>query len=308
MKVLVTGGTGLIGSALIPRLLADYQVTVTSRTPQRALEQFGPAVQVVRGIEELEDFSEYDAVINLQGEGIAQRRWSARRKQQLEQSRWQVTRELTERIRLAANPPQVFISGSAIGYYGAQGATPVTEQTEVTQPDDFAHRLCVEWERLALAAQSAETRVCVLRTGVVLAPRGGALEKMLPPYLLGLGGPIGSGTQGFSWVHVDDMVEIILFLLRQQECQGIFNATAPQPVEQREFSKTLAKVLRKSHFMRIPSWTMKLMLGELSNMVLTGQFVLPENLQKAGYQFKFESLEAALRDCLLPVSSPAQTD
>lgn len=301
MKLLITGGTGLIGSALIPHLVNDYQVTVISRNPQRALERLGNSVHVVKSLDEISELSDFYGVINLQGEGIADKRWSSRQKLRIEQSRWNITRKLTERMQNAAQPPQVFISGSAIGYYGAQGKTPVTEATKV-DADDFAHHLCAEWERLALAAQSEKTRVCVLRTGVVLAPKGGALKKMLPPYLLGLGGPLGHGKQGFSWVHLDDMVGIILFLLQHEQAQGIFNATAPQPVAQEEFSKTLARVLRKSHFMRVPAWALKLMLGEMSQMLLTGQLVLPERLQQAGYTFKQPQLEAALKDCLLPSS------
>ncbi|WP_417658503.1 TIGR01777 family oxidoreductase [Pseudidiomarina sp.] len=301
MKLLITGGTGLIGSALIPHLVGDYQVTVISRNPQRAIERLGNSVHVVKSLDEISELSDFYGVINLQGEGIADKRWSSRQKLRIEQSRWNITRKLTERMQNAAQPPQVFISGSAIGYYGAQGDTPVTEATKV-EADDFAHHLCAEWERLALAAQSEKTRVCVLRTGVVLAPEGGALKKMLPPYLLGLGGPLGHGKQGFSWVHLDDMVGIILFLLQHEQAQGIFNATAPQPVAQQEFSKTLARVLRKSHFMRVPAWALKLMLGEMSQMLLTGQLVLPERLQQAGYQFKYPQLEAALKDCLLPSS------
>ncbi|RUO61388.1 TIGR01777 family oxidoreductase [Pseudidiomarina marina] len=301
MKILITGGTGLIGSALIPHLLTDYQVTVISRNPQRAIQRLGSQVHVIRSLDEVTDISDYFAVINLQGEGIADKRWSSRQKLRIEQSRWNITRQLTEAIQAAAQPPQVFISGSAIGYYGAQGNTPVTEATKV-EKDDFAHHLCAEWERLALAAESEQTRVCVVRTGVVLAPKGGALQKMLPPYLLGLGGPLGDGKQGFSWIQLDDMVGIILFLLANENTRGIYNATAPQPVEQREFSKTVAKVLRKSHFMRVPAWTLKLMLGEMSHMLLTGQLVIPERLQQAGYQFKYPNVEAALKRCLLPPS------
>jgi len=299
MKILITGGTGLIGSALIPHLLTEYQVTVISRNPQRAIQRLGGQVHVIRSLDEVTDISDYIAVINLQGEGIADKRWSSRQKLRIEQSRWNITRKLTEAIQEAAQPPQVFISGSAIGYYGAQGDTPVTENTKV-EKDDFAHHLCAEWERLALSADSDKTRVCVLRTGVVLAPEGGALQKMLPPYLLGLGGPLGDGTQGFSWVHLDDMVGIIQFLLANEQARGIFNATAPHPVQQQEFSKTLARVLRKSHFMRVPAWALKLMLGEMSQMLLTGQLVLPERLQQAGYHFKYPNVEAALKQCLLP--------
>jgi hypothetical protein len=301
MKLLITGGTGLIGQALIPHLLENYQVTVTSRNPQRAIARLGQQVHVVRSLDEISDISEFYAVINLQGEGIADKRWSSRQKLRLEQSRWNITRQLTERIQSVAQPPQVFISGSAIGFYGPQGSTPVTESSAV-EADDFAHHLCAEWERLALAADSPKTRVCVIRTGVVLAPEGGALKKMLPPYLLGLGGPLGHGQQGFSWVHIDDMVGIILFLLEQGETRGVYNATAPNPVKQQEFSRSLARALRKSHFMRVPAWALKLMLGEMSDMLLTGQLVLPERLQQAGYSFKFAQVEAALKDCLLPPS------
>lgn len=302
MKLLITGGTGLIGTALIPKLLEHYQVTVISRNPQRAIQRLGHGVHVVRSLDEITDLSEFYGVINLQGEGIADKRWSSRQKLRIEQSRWNITRQLTERMQTLAEPPQVFISGSAIGYYGAQGASPVTEQTAV-DADDFAHHLCAEWERLALAADSDNTRVCVLRTGVVLAHEGGALKKMLPPYLLGLGGPISHGQQGFSWVHIDDMVGIILFLLEHSAARGIFNATAPNPVKQAIFSRTLARVLRKSHFMRVPGWVLKLMLGEMAQMLLTGQLVLPERIQQAGYVFKFAELEPALKDCLLPPSS-----
>lgn len=301
MKILITGGTGLIGRALVQRLCPRYSITVLTRQPKRAIECFGNTVQTLGSLDEIKAISDYCAVINLQGEGIADKRWSDRQKLRIEQSRWNITRQLTELIQQAEQPPAVFISGSAIGIYGSRDSTPVTEHSAI-QANDFAHHLCAEWERLALAAQSQRTRVCVLRTGVVLAPKGGALQKMLPPYLLGLGGPVGHGEQGFSWVQLDDIVGIIEHLLEHPECQGTYNGTAPQPVSQAEFSRSIAKVLRKSHFMRVPGVVLKLALGELSSMLLTGQYVLPERTLAAGYSFKYPTVEAALRACLLPPS------
>ncbi len=306
MKLLITGGTGLIGTELIKRLRERYSITLLSRNPKSAIERFGKGVHALSSLAEVQNIGDFYAVINLQGEGIADKRWSERQKLRIQQSRWGITRELTQRIQQSETPPQVFISGSAIGYYGDQGSKTMTEDEVVARPDDFAHNLCAEWERLALAAQSEQTRVCVVRTGVVLAREGSALQKMLPPYLLGLGGPLGSGKQYFSWIHLQDMARLIEFLLEQNDSHGVYNATAPEPVAQAEFSATIAKVLRKSHFMRVPAWVLKLMLGEMSQMLLTGQRVVPARLQQAGFEFNYPSPAAALRDCLLPASSAPQ--
>lgn len=306
MKVLITGGTGLIGTELIKRLRERYSITILSRQPKRAIERFGKGVHALASLDEVQNIGDFYAVINLQGEGIADKRWTDKQKLQIQQSRWGITRELTERIQQSDTPPQVFISGSAIGYYGDQGDKVMTEDQVVERPDDFAHKLCAEWERLALAAQSAQTRVCILRTGVVLARENSALQKMLPPYLLGLGGPLGSGQQYFSWVHLEDMARLIEFLLEHESCHGVYNATAPEPVPQARFSATIAKVLRKSHFMRVPAWVLKLMLGEMSQMLLTGQRVVPARLQEAGFEFNYPTPEVALRDCLLPPSSSSR--
>ncbi|RUO79544.1 TIGR01777 family oxidoreductase [Pseudidiomarina taiwanensis] len=300
-KILITGGTGLIGRELVKKFKPDYQVTVVTRDPQAARKLLGADVQFIENLESLTDLCEFYAVINLQGEGIADKRWSDRQKLRLEQSRWNITRQLSEKILACSHPPAVFISGSAIGIYGPRDQQAVTESTPI-EADDFAHQLCAEWERLAFLAEP-KTRVCVIRTGVVLAPEGGALAKMLPPYLLGLGGPLGDGKQGFSWIHLDDIVGIICYLVEHEACQGVFNGTAPTPLAQAEFSACLAKVLRKSHFMKVPAFALKLMLGELSEMLLKGQLVLPERIQQAGYQFRYPELEEALKDCLLPPSS-----
>ncbi|MBY6063283.1 TIGR01777 family oxidoreductase [Pseudidiomarina sediminum] len=299
-KILITGGTGLIGSALIKALRDRYAITVTTRQPQQAERRFGAGVLCVRELPSLED---YLAVINLQGESIAGKRWSAQQKHRLQQSRWNITSALAEAIQNCETPPKVLISGSAIGYYGAQDATEMTENTQVNYPDDFAQQLCAEWEHRARAAASERTRVCIVRTGVVLAKEGSALQKMLPPYLLGLGGPLGSGEQYFSWIHLEDMVRALTFLLEQESCEGVYNATAPEPVTQEVFSRSIAKTLRKSHFMRVPAWVLKLALGEMAQVLLTGQRVVPARLQDAGFTFNYPTADAALRDCLLPPSS-----
>ncbi|RUO54268.1 TIGR01777 family protein [Pseudidiomarina halophila] len=305
MKLLITGGTGLIGTELIGRLRDRYEITVLSREPEEASKRFGKGVQALRSLDDVSDLSDFYGVINLQGEGIADKRWTARQKTRLQESRWEITRKLSERMRACEQPPKVFISGSAIGYYGAQGDEVMTEDKTVDLPDDFAHKLCAEWERLALEAQSV-TRVCVVRTGVVLASDDSALQKMLPPYLLGLGGPLGNGKQYFSWIHLQDIARVFEFLLEHDDCQGVYNGTAPDPLPQELFSAKIAKVLRKSHFMRVPAWVLKLLLGEMSQMLLTGQRVEPARLQQAGFEFEFSSAEAALRDCLLPSSSSEQ--
>lgn len=306
MKLLITGGTGLIGTELIKRLRERYSITVISRTPKLAIERFGKGVHAIASLDEVQNIGDFYGVINLQGEGIADKRWSAKQKLRIQQSRWGITRELTERIQQNETPPQVYISGSAIGYYGVQDDKVMTEEEVVERPNDFAQQLCAEWERLALAAQSEKTRVCIVRTGVVLARKGSALQKMLPPYLLGLGGPLGSGKQYFSWVHLEDMARLLVFLLEHDTCHGVYNATAPEPVPQAEFSAAIAKVLRKSHFMKVPAWVLKLLLGEMSQMLLTGQRVVPARLQQEGFEFNYPSPATALRDCLLPPSSKQQ--
>lgn len=301
MKLLMTGGTGLIGSALIKHLKNHYQITVLSRSPQKAYEKLGHDVHVLKSLDEVAEIGDFGVVINLQGEPIADKRWSRKQRQAIEQSRWCITRQLAERIKASEQPPEVFISGSAIGYYGDQGEQPVDEGTQVkgeAVANDFAHQLCAEWENLALLAEQPKTRVCIVRTGVVLAPKGGALEKMILPYKFGLGGPLGSGEQMMSWIHIDDMVALLEHLTANTDCHGIYNATAPEPVRNETFSKTLAQVMHKPHFMRVPAWVMKMALGDMSQMLLTGQAVLPTRLNEAGFRFRYPHLKAALGHCV----------
>ena len=294
MKILLTGGTGLIGSALVRQWRGQHQLWVLTRTPSRAKALLGPDVTAVDALTEI-DFNQLDAVINLAGEPIADKRWSEKQKQRLCQSRWDLTEQLVQAISDAQTPPSVLISGSAIGIYGRQDASLIDEDFHHFH-NEFTHQLCQRWEQIALQAQSDKTRVCLLRTGIVLADKGGALAKMLPPFKLGLGGRVGSGEQYMSWIHLTDMLRLIEFLLQHPTLTGVFNATAPTPVTNAEFSQTLARVLKRPALLPVPAFMLKLLLGELSDLLLTGQRVLPANLVKAGFEFKFATLAPALQD------------
>ncbi|CAI0704630.1 Epimerase family protein SA0724 [Serratia entomophila] len=297
MRVLITGATGLIGSSLTTRLLAlSHQITVLTRDPQRARSRLGDRPTYRQTLDDCTSLDEFDAVINLAGEPIADKRWSAAQKERLCHSRWDLTERLAALIGAGSAPPSVLISGSAVGYYGDQGQAVVTE--EEPPHDEFTHQLCQRWESLALQAQSDATRVCLLRTGVVLAPQGGALAKMLPPFRLGLGGPIGDGRQYLPWIHLEDMINGIVFLLDHDTLQGPFNMVAPYPVHNEQFAAQLANVLDRPAFMRVPAFAMRLLMGEAAVLVLGGQRAVPRRLEEAGFHFRYLELEQALDDVI----------
>lgn len=297
MRILITGATGLIGSTLTQRLLTQgHSITVLTRSVQRARKLFGEQASYWPSLAEQRDLDGIDAVINLAGEPIANKRWSNTQKERLCQSRWALTERLTALCHASRRPPQVLISGSAVGYYGDQGQAVVTEDTPAH--DEFTHQLCQRWEALALRAQSRETRVCLLRTGVVLATNGGALAKMLPPFRLGLGGPIGEGSQYLPWIHLDDMVGGILFLLADANQQGPFNMVAPNPVHNEQFTAQLARVLNRPAFLRVPAFAMKIMMGEAAVLVLGGQHAIPKRLEQAGFSFRYSELAPALENVI----------
>lgn len=300
MKIFITGGTGFIGSALISEL-RDCRITVLSRNPARASEQLGSHVQAIGDLDQLASFDGYDAVINLAGEPIINKRWTPRQKALICESRWQITRQLVAKIQASAQPPHTFISGSAVGIYGDQHDTVIDEHFDIpahVAADDFAHHVCQQWENIAREAESDATRVCLLRTGIVLAKHGGALAKMLPPYRLGLGGPIGDGKQYFPWIHLDDMVRAITFLLHTQDAQGPFNMTAPDPIPNKVFSRTLARTLHRPHFLFTPAFALKLALGESASLLLEGQRAIPMKLTTLGFEFHHRHLSQALTDLL----------
>ena len=296
MHVLLTGGTGLIGRSLSASLLADgCRVSVLSRRPAEVAGLCGAKARGIATLAELND-DPPDAVVNLAGAPIADRRWTGERKALLWSSRVTLTEQLVAWIGSLARKPAVLVSGSAVGWYGDTGDMPVDESHPARS--GFTHTLCDAWETAAQRAAAHGVRVCHVRTGLVVAPNGGFLQKMLLPFRLGLGGPIGKGRQYMPWVHVHDEVGIIRHLLTGEQCRGPYNATAPQPVSNREFARTLGHVLNRPALLPLPAPALKLGLGEMAQLLLGGQNAVPRKVLESGYNFRFTELEPALRDVL----------
>ncbi len=295
MKFFITGISGLIGRHLAQTLKTlGHSVSGLTRDVNAAARKLPPTVSLVSSLEEANDFMP-DVVINLAGEPIADKRWSESRKQQLRDSRVDLTRQLVDWMSQLNQTPDLFISGSAVGFYGRQGSDTVDETT--TPHDEFTHQLCRDWEAEAKKAE-AFARVCIVRTGLVVADSGGFLAKMLLPFKLGLGGRLGSGEQYMSWIHLHDMISGIEFLVENNQLSGAFNFTAPNPVTNQTFTQTLASVLSRPAIFPVPAFVLKLLMGEMSDILLTGQKVEPKNLLQAGYQFSYENLEGALKQAL----------
>lgn len=295
MRIFITGGTGLIGSELIRTLHSKgHRITILTRDVKKAEAKLGTMVDFCSSLDNLESLDEYEAVINLAGESIAGGRWTKKRKLLMENSRWIITRKLTELIKKSKTAPHTFISGSAIGYYGSQGDKLITENS---RPEDgFTYRLCSRWESFAKEAESPKTRVCLLRTGIVLSARGGMLSVMALPFKLGLGSIIGTGQQYISWIHIYDMVNGIVFLLENISAKGAFNLTSPEPVDNETFSKILAKSLHRPCWFRIPAKLISFVMGEASNLILEGQKAVPQRLFEAGYNFEYTDLRETMTD------------
>ncbi len=292
MRILLTGATGLIGSALCQRWQHQHQLIGLSRDITKAQRHSAPTLRWVDDIKDV-DFNQLDVVVNLAGEPIAAKRWTAAQKQRICQSRWQLTEQIAGAILQAQTPPQLLINGSAIGFYGRQNPGCIDENFSGFYPD-FSHDICARWENLAMRAQTDKTRVCILRTGIVLSEHGGALSRMLPAYRLGLGGKLGDGQQYMSWVHLEDMLGIIDFVLQHTKCQGIYNATAPMAVTNQQFSKLLAERLGRPELLPLPAFALRLLFGEMADLLLFGQQVYPKRLLDAGYSFHYNQLRAAL--------------
>lgn len=297
MKVLLTGATGFIGQALSRKLLEqEHVVYAWVRDLARAQSGLDKNVHCFTDLEEIRDV-DIDALINLAGEPIADKRWTVERKQRLLDSRVGVTQHLYDFFSTQKKSPAIVLSGSAIGYYGSQDRQlPLTESSDPV--DGFSHTLCQEWEQAAMLFTRLQSRVCLLRTGIVLGKGGGALAKLLPPFRLGLGGPIGNGSQVMSWIHINDWINACLFLLSRSELSGPFNFVSPNPVDNGTFARALARTMRRPAFFRVPCFLLKMMLGDASELLCEGQRVIPEKLLFAGYRFEYEHLEQALTDCV----------
>jgi len=297
MHILLTGGTGLIGRGLCRHwALHGHQLTVWSRTPQRVASLCGPQV---RGIGRLEDLAEepLDALVNLAGAPIADRPWTSKRKALLWASRVALTEQLLSWLEDRGQRPPVLLSGSAVGCYGDGGERELLESASPVN-GDFASQLCGAWEETAQRAEDLGIRVVLLRTGLVLAREGGFLKRLLLPFRLGLGGRIGDGRQWMSWIHLADQIALIDFLLQRDDARGPYNACAPQPVRNAEFTRALGRALHRPTLLPVPAALLRLGLGELSGLLLGGQRALPARLSEAGFSFRFSDLDSALNDLL----------
>jgi uncharacterized protein (TIGR01777 family) len=295
MKILITGGSGLIGSNIIP-ILRPCDVSVYTRNVAMAEQILGHKIHFLSTLTHLTNLDDYDVVINLAGEPIVAKKWTDEQKKKIEHSRWSITENIVALINAGKNPPELLISGSAIGFYGRQ-QDQIIDEDFASPHDEFSHQLCERWEFLAKQAESDKTRVCILRTGVVITRRGGALQKMLLPFKLGLGGPIGNGQQYMSWIHLEDMLRGIAHLINNESCEGTYNFTAPNPVTNTEFSRELASALSRPCLFKVPEFMLRMMMGEMADLVIYGQRVVPKRLQESGYEFIYQDISQAF-DCL----------
>jgi uncharacterized protein len=299
MKVTVTGATGLIGRGLVRALRArGDDVTALSRSPERAREELGVPVHAWRPLDEPAPAAALegrDAVVHLAGENVAQR-WTDASRRAIRDTRETGTRNLVAGLRAARPGPDVLVSASAVGYYGRHGDEVVDEATPPGQ--DFLAGVCVAWEREAATAADLGLRVVSVRTGVVLDQDGGALQKMLPPFRAGVGGPVASGEQYLPWIHAGDLVRLYLAALDGPEWSGAVNATAPEPVTNREFAKRLGRALRRPAVVPVPALALRLLYGDMAEIVTEGQRAVPRRALELGFAFEHADLDAALRDVL----------
>jgi uncharacterized protein (TIGR01777 family) len=302
MKIAITGATGFVGSRLVVKLhdCGDTILILTrnlAKTQRIYPKSIYPKIEIVPYVatesgDWQKEISGCDAVINLAGEPISER-WTSEAKQAIVASREIGTEKIVEAIALASQKPKVLINSSAIGYYGTSETASFDENSP--SGSDFLAEVCKKWEAAAQKVQDFGTRLVILRTGIVLG-NGGALAKMIPPFKLFAGGPIGSGRQWFSWIHRDDLINLIIYCLDRREISGTFNATAPNPVRMKEFCQVLGEVMKRPSWLPVPDFALEILLGEGAKIVLEGQEVLPKATQAIGFDYRYPNLEEALEE------------
>ncbi len=297
MKIAIVGATGFVGSRLVEQLQTQgHQVKILTRNPGAATSRF-PQAEVIgytplQSGEWQKSLSGCDAVVNLAGEPIAEKRWTPAQKQTILDSRNLGTQKIVEAIDRADIKPQVLINASAIGYYGTSETAKFDETSAAGK--DFLAEVCTAWETAAQAVTASGTRLVILRMGIVLGENGGALGKMLAPFSAFVGGPIGSGKQWFSWIHRDDVVKLIIAAITDSQMQGVYNATAPNPVTMQDFAQTLGTVMSRPSWLPVPNFALEAMLGEGAIVVLQGQQVIPTHTLAQGFNFQYPQLQPAL--------------
>jgi uncharacterized protein len=298
MRIVIAGGSGFLGRPLAAALAADGHdvVTLTRGDGPRRGQTRSRAVPWTPGGDTGPWAAEIDgagAVVNLAGESIAGRRWSAGHKQRIRDSRVHATRSLVSAIQAAEAPPPVFLSGSAVGYYGPRGDEVIAEDTP--PGSDFLAGVCVQWEAEAMLAAGDRTRVVCIRTGIVLEKDGGALPQMLPPFRFGVGGPVGSGRQYWPWIHRADWIALMQWTIRTPAAAGALNATAPNPVTSAEFARALGGAMHRPAIMPAPGFALRVMLGEMADaLLLSGQRAVPAQAERLGFDFRYTKVEQAL--------------
>lgn len=300
MRILIIGGTGFIGKHLCTKLTSlGHRIAVITRRRRNADSEgvdYFTADLFEKPELPIELLEKTDAVINLAGESIGGKRWTKSQKMKIVESRTRTTKALVDAIAKAQTKPKLFISASAVGYYGGRGDEELDESA--TAGTDFLATTCVKWEKEAQKAQELGLRLVILRSGVVLGRGSPALKMMILPFNLFVGGPLGSGKQWLSWIHIEDAIDLMLFAIGNEQMSGPVNATSPNPVNNKTFAKILGKVLKRPSFMPAPSFALKAALGEQALIVLTGQRVLPKKAQELGFRFKHKNLETALQGIL----------
>ena len=301
MRIIITGGTGLIGQALVSSLAEDRnEIIILSRTPERDLplpdgvRLEGWDARTAEGWGSLADGA--DAVVNLAGESIAAGRWTDTRKRRILESRLNAGHALVQALETAQNKPRVVIQSSAVGYYGPCGDEKITEDTP--PGDDFLARVAIEWEASTAPVEEMGVRRAIVRGGVVLSPDGGALPRLLLPFKFFAGGPLGGGQQWLPWIHIADEVAAIRFLIEHEAASGPFNLAAPNPLTNAHFGQVLGKVIGRPAVMPAPAFAMRMAFGEMSTVLLDGQRAVPRRLLDMGFNFRFPEAESALRDLL----------